>query len=306
MRLQDLDAATWRDRVLPKTALGLSMLILSASLGAAFSGSVLYAYYDYRLNRSEDRVSKFVNGFDKRFKAATDTIRAEADSAKADIRKQAGGNERGGVDATSTVEGLLKKVAPSVWFVHSLDEAGQPSVGSGFVVASDSEQTFVLTSFSTVRAATRKPGPDVMVRQGADDIKATLFNWQEERDLALLIVPKANQARLPWAGESPPARTGERVFSVSGLGAGGGAITQGAVADISAVAIQHSASVGPAFQGGPLLTARGDVLGVSSISYAPLGFNSQSVFFAVPIRAACEKVLRCPGGDQAQPGQRSP
>ena len=36
---------TWRDRLLPKSVLGMTMLLLMASLGGAFSGTVLYAYY---------------------------------------------------------------------------------------------------------------------------------------------------------------------------------------------------------------------------------------------------------------------
>ena len=38
----------WRQRLIPKTALGISMIILAAALGSAFSGAVLYSYYDYR------------------------------------------------------------------------------------------------------------------------------------------------------------------------------------------------------------------------------------------------------------------
>jgi len=36
---------SWRERLLPKSVLGMTMLLLMASLGAAFSGTVLYAYY---------------------------------------------------------------------------------------------------------------------------------------------------------------------------------------------------------------------------------------------------------------------
>lgn len=93
---------------------------------------------------------------------------------------------------------------------------------------------------------------------------------------------------------------GDRVFAVSGLGASGGAISQGFVADVSANGIQHDAPIGAAFQGGPILTSNGEVLAVASRAYAPLGFDPQAVFFGVPIRAACAEVLRCP--DDAQPG----
>ena len=201
-------AAPLRQRLLPTSVLGLTMLVLLSSLGAAFSGAVLYAYYDYRLNKSEDRVAKYVVGFDKRFKSATQLIEAEREQAKSQIRKELEPLQRVTAEG-STLEALLKKVSPSLWFVRTLDEAGQPAVGSAFVAASDSEQTYLLGSYSTVRAATRQPGPQVFVRHGEEELRATLWSWQEERDLALLIVPKANQPRLQWATDTPTTRTGE-------------------------------------------------------------------------------------------------
>ncbi|MDQ1374312.1 MAG: hypothetical protein QOJ09_1650, partial [Actinomycetota bacterium] len=44
--------------------------------------------------------------------------------------------------------------------------------------------------------------------------------------------------------------------------------------------------------------------GVASRSYAPLGFASDGVFFAPPIRAACDKVLRCPDDSVAGAGTK--
>ena len=88
--------------------------------------------------------------------------------------------------------------------MHTLDENGQASVGTAFVVASDDQNAFMVTSYTTVRAATRSPGPDVMVRHGTEDIKATLWTWQEERDLALLVIPKPGAPRLP-VGHGQPA-----------------------------------------------------------------------------------------------------
>ena len=74
----------WRERLVPKTILGMTMLILSTAIGAAFSGAVMYAYYDYRLTQNEKRIESFTNGFDQRFKTATETIAAEREAAKAE------------------------------------------------------------------------------------------------------------------------------------------------------------------------------------------------------------------------------
>lgn len=293
-------APRWRDRILPRSVVGISMLILATAVGAAFSGAVLYAYYDYRLTQNEKRIESFTAGFDKRFQTATDSINAEAESAKAEVRKELEPIKKIQAEG-STLEALNGKVQPSVWFVNTLDEGGQPSVGSAFVVASDGDQSLMVTSYNTVRAATRTPGPAVKVRKGDEELQATLWTWQEDKDLALLIVKKPNLAKLPFAPKEPPLKIGDRIFAVSGLGGSGGSITQGFVADVSAAGIQHDIAIGSAFQGAPIIDDKGEVLGVASRAYAPLGFGTDSVFFGVPIRTACDKILRCPdaGGPAA-------
>lgn len=294
----------WRERLVPRTVLGMSVLILAFAIGSAFSGVVFYSYYEFRKDTSEERVAKFVEGFDQRFSTATKTIEAERENAKAEIQKELEPLKQIRAEG-DTLNELVKKVGPAVWFVRTLDAAGQPSVGSGFVVASDNSQSLLLTSFATVEAATHSPGPDITVRKGDQEMKATLWTWQPERDLALLILSKGNQPKLEFAPGSPPSKTGERVFSLSGLGAAGAGITQGFIADVSSAGIQHDAAVGHAFQGGPLVNSDGKVLAVSSRAYAPLGFRTDSVWFAVPIRAACDRVLKCPSGGVGGAGDRS-
>ena len=300
---QDWTPPPWRERLMPKTILGISAVILAAAIGAAFSGTVLYAYYEYRLAQNERNIKDFTEGFDNRFKTATETIEAEREQAKAEIRKELEPIKKIRAEG-ETLEALVKKSSPAVWFVQTLDEAGQPSVGSAFVVASDDGQSLLLTSYATVRAATRSPGPAINVRKGDEQVKATLQTWQEDKDLALLIIAKGGQPKLTFAPREPSLRTGERVFSLSGLGAAGGAISQGFVADVSSNGIQHDAAVGPSFQGGPLLNGKGEVLAVASRAYAPLGFATDDVFFSVPVRAACEKVLRCPDDGEPSAGSR--
>lgn len=300
---QDYEPPPWRERLAPKTILGMTMLILAAAIGAAFSGTILYAYYDYRLGSNEDRIKTFTDGFDTRFETALDTIEAEREAAKEEVRKELEPIKKTRAEG-ETLDELVKKVEKSMFFVVTVDEAGQPSVGSAFVVASDANQTLLLTSYKTIKASTRSPAPPVKIRKGAEEEQVTLFTWHEEKDLALLILKRGGLPRIEFAGGGGGLKTGQRIFAVSGLGAAGGAITQGFVADVSAAAIQHDAGVGPSFQGGPLLNDEGKAVGVASRAYAPLGFNSDSVFFGIPIRSACEKVLKCPEGGQPAAGSK--
>jgi putative serine protease PepD len=283
------------DRLLPKTAMAVAVTILLMGIASAFTGAVLYAYYEYQQNKTDKAVDEFVSSFDDRLDAAKALIDEQAADAKAEVQAQLDELERFSASG-ETLTSLLDKVNPSVWFVSTLDEAGQPSVGSAFVVFADDTTSYLLTSYNTVRAATVQPAPSVAVRKVDDELPATLVTWDPAHDLALLSVERPNLPRLEWAQGDPAASIGDRVFVVSGLGAAGGAISQGFVADVSADGVQHDAPVGAAYQGGPLLNSNGEVLGVASRAYSPLHFDPQAVFFAVPIRAACESVLRCPDG----------
>ena len=288
---------------MPRSALGLTVLVLAFSLGAAFSGAVLYSYYSFKKTSTENRTEEFVTGFDERFDTAKKTIQAESANAKKEIqdqleplrRTQAGGD---------VLDALVKSTGPSVWFVSTLDEAGAPSVGTAFVVSSSDDSSLLLASYTTVRAATKQPGPPIEIRKGDQRLKATLHTWQEERDLALLVVSKGGIPKLEF-GPREGLKLGERIFAVSGLGGAGAAVTQGFIADVSASGIQHDAPVGPTFQGGPLVNSEGKVLAVASRTYnGQLNFVTDDVYFGIPIRMACDKVLRCPSGEVTGAGDR--
>ncbi|MCA1656689.1 MAG: serine protease [Actinobacteria bacterium] len=192
-------------------------------------------------------------------------------------------------------DALAKKVAPSVWTVSSLDDAGRPVEGSAFVAGSSGGQTFLLTSLTVVRAATRIPGPDVVVRNGGSEVKATLWTWQDDRDLALLVIGRTAPA-LPWAGDGSPAKAGDKVYVVTGAG---GPPLAGVLGTISATSVQHNIFVDTARQGAPLLNEKGEVLGMASSTFNNPGGATPDikVFSAVPVRAACDRVLSCGSGN---------
>ncbi|HJR25896.1 MAG TPA: serine protease [Acidimicrobiales bacterium] len=291
--------APLRDR-LPTTALGLAWMLFFMAIAAAFTGAILYAYYEYRLGKTDDKVEAFEAEFEESLDGAVQRIDEARDRALAQVDSQLDDLERFAASG-ETLSGLLEAAQASVWFVQTLDEAGQPSVGSAFVVFSDDEQSFLVTSYTTIRAATANPGPDITVRKGDEQLQAALTSWDPANDLALLTLDKPSLPALEWAPTDPPVQVGDRVFVISGLGAAGGSISQGFVAGVSAEGVQHDAPVGAAFQGGPLLSSNGEVVGVASRAYAPLGFSPEAVFFGVPIRNSCAQVIRCPDGS-SQPG----
>ena len=289
--------------LVPRTALGAVLTLFAAAIGAAFSGAVLFAYYQHELRQTDQKVDRVIEGFDKALGDARKEIAAERDDARALIRAELQPLQE--LQASEkTMQELVEQTKDAVWFVATRDELGQPRVGSAFVATADAEQSFLVTSLNVVRASTSRPGPELQVRKGDETLDATLWTWDEEHDLALLVVKKGNLPRLEWAPEEPPLGLGQRLFVVAGIGGAGASITQGFVSDVSSSEIQHSAPVSGGFEGGPLIDSGGRVLGMASRVYAPLGFTSDQSTYAPPIRITCERVLRCPGDSAEAPSSR--
>lgn len=280
-------------RILPRTALGLAVLLFFMAVSAAFSGAALFAYYRFELDDTRERVAQLEGEIADDLATAEQVIGQRTDEATAEIDRLLQELEQFSASG-KTVDELLASVGPSVFLVSSMDEAGQPSVGTAFVLFSDSERSFLLTSYATVRAATVQPGPGVQVRQGGNVLDVQLTAWDEGRDLALLTAEES--PNLPAVKLAAPSSVapGDRLFAISGLGSEGGALVQGVVSDVSASAIQHDAPIGPQFRGGPLLNRSGELIGIASRSFAPLGFVPETVFFGIPVREACVELVQCP------------
>lgn len=294
----------WRDVLVPRSVIGAVSMLFAASIGAAFSGAVLFAFYESQIQDLQGEVERFTGEAEDIRDEIVEEIQAERDDARAQIRAELEPLQELRA-SEETMQDLAEAAAPSVWFVTTRDPDGQPEVGSAFVVTSDTEQSYLLTSLHVVRASTARPSPPLQVRKGEEQLDATLWTWDEDRDLALLVVGRPELESLDWAPTDPPLALGQRVFVVSGIGGAGASITQGFVADVSGSGVQHDAAVSGAFEGGPLINSKGEVLGVATSSYAPLGFRSEDITYAPPIRSACAQVLSCPEDrDPESPGSR--
>lgn len=294
----------WREWLIPRSVLGITSVILAFAIGIALSGVILYSYYEYRLKDTEDRVNGYVSGFDQRFKTASDTIDAEKQNAQAEVQKELEPLRQFQAEGGTTAS-LVQNIGGSIWSVQTQDENGAPSVGSAFVVQSDDRQSVLVGSYTSVKAATRAPGPQVFLVKGNDRVQANLVNWVEDQDLAVFTIPRGNLNKLTWVAQDAQPRVGERTFAASGFGAAGASVTQGFVVDVSQQAIQTDAAVNQSFQGGPIVNSDGLVTGVESMAFQPYGFASGSVTYAVPIRATCTKLLTCPAGNNSADAAQS-
>lgn len=199
-----------------------------------------------------------------------------------------------------SVDALAKEVAPSIWSVATLDEAGRPVEASAVAVGSFGGQSFLLTPLAVVSASTRIPGPEITVRNGGTSANATLWTWQEDRDLALLVITR-DAPPLPWAGTAGAELTGQKIF----VAAPGAPLAPGVVSSASPDGIQHNVFVEGARQGGALINQAGELLGMVSRDYNPGGVGTDRIFVAVPVRSACGQILAC-SDNQIGPAQPLP
>ncbi len=281
-----------RHRILPRSVIGISMMLLSAGIGSAFSGAAFYAYYDDRLAQNEAQVATFVDGFETQFTDAAGAIDGMRVESVEQIRRELG-PLAGYVEDSNGIVTLPAVAGPSVWTVTTQGADGAQVVGSAFAVVGHNGGTALVTSYELIRAATVSPGPTVTLSKGDQTLTAQIWGWDKENDLALILVdvdlPKLELA----TGTARNNAVGGRLFALSGVGGQGATAAPGFLIDQSAEGIQHTIPIGTLFQGGPLVDSSGVVLGVASLNYSPLGVDGGSISMAADVNVLCERLLNC-------------
>ncbi|MCP3991133.1 MAG: trypsin-like peptidase domain-containing protein [Actinomycetia bacterium] len=279
-------------RILPRTVIGISFMLLSVAIGAAFSGAAFYAYYDNRLAANEEAIARFVEGFDQQFADAAGTLDELRTDSIDDIRAELAPLGDYVSDANGVVS-LPATVGPSVWTVETRDEAGASVLAASFAVAAHRGGTAFITSFRPVAASTVAPAPLIELVKGDRRLAATLWAWDAEADLALLVVDTEVPTLSLATDDQQVGAVGGRLFAMSGVGGQGAAASPGVLLDHSAQGLQHTAAVGTLYQGGPLVTGDGVVVGVASLGYHPYGVDQGQVMAAPDIAVLCRQILSC-------------
>ncbi len=281
-----------RHRILPRSVIGISFMLLASAVGVAFSGAGFYAYYDNRLAENEREVSRFVEGFDQQFSDATGAIDELRVDAVEDIRTELQPIE-GIVSDADGVINLPATAGESVWALETRDEQGKAVLGSAFAVLKHEQGTVMVTSYSLVAASTTEPSPPLTLTKRDQRINAQLWSWDAKSDLAIVMVAE-DLPTLPLATvEEQAASVGTRVFAISGFGGQAATASPGVLLDQSTSGLQHTAPVGTMFRGGPLVNGAGNVVGLSSLNYQPTGVDPGMVLTAPNTASFCDQVLKC-------------
>lgn len=281
-----------RHRILPRTVIGISTMLMCVGIGAAFAGAGFYAFYDNRLAENERQVSRFVDGFDEQFNDASTALDDLRVDAVDQIRDELAPLGEYTTDATGVIE-LPAVAGPSVWSVETKDQAGRDIVGSAFAITGHNGGTALVTSLAVVRASTAQPSPTIEVVKDGERVPAVLWAWDTKHDLALLLVEIEIPLLDMASGSEQADSLGGRIFALSGIGGQGATASPGVLLDISTSGLQHTASIGTFFEGGPLLNGGGEIIGVAIGDYQPNGIDSGDVGQAPDVTAICSRLLRC-------------
>jgi len=191
----------------------------------------------------------------------------------------------------------VKTVGPSVVTIEVskafIDQSGKQRLarrgaGSGFIFTNDG---FILTNSHVVH------GGDKIIAVLADGARhnAELIGDDPETDLAVVrIHPLANTTLIPAKlGDSDSIQVGQLVIAIGNPYGFQATVTTGVISGLARSmrartgrlidnVIQTDAALNPGNSGGPLVSSRGDVVGVNTAVIA----GAQGICFAIPSRTA--------------------
>ena len=209
----------------------------------------------------------------------------------------------------STLAPIVRKVAPAVVNIAVLqaspyeqnpllrdpyfrrflgvpEEALAPrlSAGSGFII--DARHGLVLTNYHVVQNARA-----IEVALEERTLEASLLGIDEANDLAVLRIAAKGLTRLPL-GNSDELAVGDYVVAIGNPFQVGQTVTAGIVSALGRgrrgdgpTYVQTDAPINPGNSGGPLISLRGEVVGVNTAIVGP-GQGNVGIGLAVPSNIA--------------------
>lgn len=199
---------------------------------------------------------------------------------------------------------VYAQVAPAVVSVQAARGQGPPgaqSGGSGFVLRSDG---YIATNYHVVQGA----AAIVVTLSDGTALPATLVGYDARSDLAVLKVDAETPLTELTLGDSDAARIGELVMAVGnplglerslsvGVISGLGREVAGRSNRTLRQMLQTDAALNPGNSGGPLVNARGEVIGVAT-AVAGAANSTDRIGFAVPVNTLKRLLPDLLRGDQ--------
>ncbi len=195
----------------------------------------------------------------------------------------------------------VEKVYDAVLMIRNYKGDQIQSTGSGFVYKTDDKYGYVLTNHHVISDATKI----TLIRSDDQEIEGTVLGSDEYLDLAVVRINKSDVIDVAVIGTSEESKVGDTVFTIgSPLGYEyRGTVTDGILSgkdrmvtvsisgntnDYVMKVLQTNAAVNPGNSGGPLLNAKGEVIGIISLKLVQT--EVESMGFAIPIEYAMSHI----------------
>lgn len=265
------------------------LFVMAALLGAVLIGGLATLYYGQQVDDLETTTARARKNLDD----VVADVSQSAKKARRDITKQVN-QARDEFSRDSPVE------APSqagVYAVTTKHEDGEVRVGSAFTVFSNSNETYLITTYALVDNGRNGAVDTVDVFLPEQTVTVPVHSFDRDRDLSVLIAQGGPLPVQDWRPAEEPVKRGDALYAVGVAGPETPTVVQGRVAGASALAIVPDIPLNEFLAGGPLVDGSGRIVAISSLSYAPFGTVDGNLLYAPPIRLSCEVLVDCTAAD---------
>ncbi|HWH06031.1 MAG TPA: trypsin-like peptidase domain-containing protein [Gaiellaceae bacterium] len=228
-------------------------------------------------------------------RAATVVVERDSEPASGTAAPLAG--------ATFEPTEVFARTSPGVVTIYAVFAGGRTSQGSGFVVSPAGDiltNSHVITNVGETQSTQPVRGATsvYVVFADGDRIPAEIVGWDLFNDTGVIRVDPDEHALVPLPlGDSDIVRVGEPIAAIGSPFGNENSLSVGVVSAVArsipsltsryrvSNAIQVDAPINHGNSGGPLLDARGRVIGVNAQIRSESGIN-EGVGFAIPINSA--------------------
>ena len=195
----------------------------------------------------------------------------------------------------------VEKVYDAVMMIRNYKGDQIQSTGSGFVYKVDDKYGYILTNHHVIDGATKV----TLIRSDDKEVEGTVLGSDVYLDLAVVRINKDEVIDKAVISTSEESKIGDTVFTIgSPLGYEyRGTVTDGILSgkdrmvsvsisgntsDYVMKVLQTNAAVNPGNSGGPLMNAKGEVIGIISLKLVQT--EVENMGFAIPIEYAMSHI----------------
>jgi hypothetical protein len=282
-------------RIMPRSFFGILLMILVFSLGMGLSGAAFYLLYNNKTETFEKQVNTPIQRANSHLIHNAHQVNAQASKTLSQI-KSITGPLQSLVSDPKSLNSLPIEYSTKLWRVTTANSSGKKIVGTATAVVKSGTSSYFLTSSSFTNAGSVSPGPQIILSQGSKQYTASVYSVDSADGISLLKATASVPIVTSWIDQSQEdGLTGARVYGVSAWAPTGAVAIPGNMLNFSSVGWMTTLSSSSIFDGSPIVTAGGKIIGITSSTYSP-GYDSNRVVYAPSLAQICSKVLSCNQG----------